>query len=173
MILQKLKNEFWVYKKLWKKSKLGTSDAWSMSRSSHRPREPAYYIEDCRILRDSKVFSYLLKWFLVIERKKSDNFWILELSKCITYRSSEFCVSRGPSHTVFFFPNLFHSQITQIYIVQISSNHKERTILMCKNTADSLLHFFSCVCSTQSYHVIELKSMLSRILKFDTAVLSF
>ena len=44
-----------------KKKILGTSDAWSMSRSSHRPREPAYYIEDCRILRDSKVFSYLLK----------------------------------------------------------------------------------------------------------------
>ena len=28
---------------------LGTSDAWAMSRSSHRPSEPAYYIEDCRI----------------------------------------------------------------------------------------------------------------------------
>ena len=33
-----------------KKIMLGTSDAWSMSRSSHRPSEPAYYIEDCRIL---------------------------------------------------------------------------------------------------------------------------
>ena len=29
---------------------LETSDAWSMSCSSHRPSEPAYYIEDCRIL---------------------------------------------------------------------------------------------------------------------------
>ena len=28
---------------------LGTSDAWSRSRSSHRPSDPAYYIEDCRI----------------------------------------------------------------------------------------------------------------------------
>ena len=28
---------------------LGTSDSWSMSHSSHRPGEPAYYIEDCRI----------------------------------------------------------------------------------------------------------------------------
>ena len=28
---------------------LATSDAWSMSRSSHRPSEPVYYIEDCRI----------------------------------------------------------------------------------------------------------------------------
>ena len=27
---------------------LGT-DAWSMSHSCHRPSEPAYYIEDCRI----------------------------------------------------------------------------------------------------------------------------
>ena len=32
-----------------KKIMLGTSDAWSMSRSSIRPSEPAYYIEDCRI----------------------------------------------------------------------------------------------------------------------------
>ena len=29
---------------------LGTTDSWSMSRSSHRPKEPAYYIEDCGIL---------------------------------------------------------------------------------------------------------------------------
>ena len=28
---------------------LGTSDAWSMRRSSHRPSDPAYYIEDFRI----------------------------------------------------------------------------------------------------------------------------
>ena len=28
---------------------LGTSDTWSMSRLSHRPSEPVYYIEDCRI----------------------------------------------------------------------------------------------------------------------------
>ena len=28
---------------------LETSDAWLMSRSSHRPSDPAYYIEDCRI----------------------------------------------------------------------------------------------------------------------------
>ena len=28
---------------------LGTSDAWSMSQSSQRPSNPAYYIEDCRI----------------------------------------------------------------------------------------------------------------------------
>ena len=33
-----------------KKIMLGTSNAWLMSRSSHRPSEPAYCIEDCRIL---------------------------------------------------------------------------------------------------------------------------
>ena len=32
-----------------KKLKLGTSDAWSMRRSSHRSNNPAYYIEDCQI----------------------------------------------------------------------------------------------------------------------------
>ena len=32
-----------------KPKKLGTSDTWSMSRSSQRPSKPAYYIEDCRI----------------------------------------------------------------------------------------------------------------------------
>ena len=50
MILQKLKNEFWVYKKLWKKIMLGTSDDWSMNCLSHRPSDPAYHIEDCPIL---------------------------------------------------------------------------------------------------------------------------
>ena len=30
---------------------LGTSDAWSTIRLSHRPSEPAYYIVDCRILK--------------------------------------------------------------------------------------------------------------------------
>ena len=29
---------------------LGTSNAWLMSRLSHRPSKPAYYIVDCRIL---------------------------------------------------------------------------------------------------------------------------
>ena len=32
---------------------LGTSDAWSTSRLSHRPSELAYYIVDCRILSTS------------------------------------------------------------------------------------------------------------------------
>ena len=32
-----------------KKKILGTSNAWSMSRSSHQPSDPAYYIEDCWI----------------------------------------------------------------------------------------------------------------------------
>ena len=34
---------------------LGTSDAWSMGRLSHRPSEPAYYIVDWRILSDKKL----------------------------------------------------------------------------------------------------------------------
>ena len=36
---------------------LGTSDAWLMRRSSHRPSDPAYYLEDCRILYDIGTFS--------------------------------------------------------------------------------------------------------------------
>ena len=32
-----------------KKIILGTSDTWSMSHSSKRLSDPAYYIEDCRI----------------------------------------------------------------------------------------------------------------------------
>ena len=36
-------------KKLWKKIILGTSDAWSLSLSSKRPSDLAYYIEDCQI----------------------------------------------------------------------------------------------------------------------------
>ena len=38
---------------------LGTSDAWSMSRSSHRPSDPSYYIEDCRIF----VYFYMSSHF--------------------------------------------------------------------------------------------------------------
>ena len=34
-----------------KKIILGKSDAWSMSRLVHLPSDPAYYIEDCQILR--------------------------------------------------------------------------------------------------------------------------
>ena len=35
----------------------GTSDAWSMSRSSHRPSDPGYYIEDCRIFHILKAWN--------------------------------------------------------------------------------------------------------------------
>ena len=37
----------------YEKKILGTSDAWSTSRLSHRPSEPAYYIVDCRISREA------------------------------------------------------------------------------------------------------------------------
>ena len=36
---------------------LGTSEAWSLSRSSHRPSEPAYYIVDCWISVSSSLTS--------------------------------------------------------------------------------------------------------------------
>ena len=38
-----------AYKKLWKIIMLGTSDAWSMNRLSHRPNKPEYYTEYCWI----------------------------------------------------------------------------------------------------------------------------
>ena len=38
---------------------LGTSDAWTMSRLSHRPSDPAYYIEDCGIF----VYFYMSSHF--------------------------------------------------------------------------------------------------------------
>ena len=41
---------------------LGTSDAWSMSRSSHRPSKPAYYIEDWRISEPRCEFVSLLQF---------------------------------------------------------------------------------------------------------------
>ena len=50
-----------------KKIMLGTLDAWSMSHLSHRPSDPAYYIEDCRIF----VFLYkLLVLILAIGRNR-------------------------------------------------------------------------------------------------------
>ena len=47
-----------------KKIMLGTSDAWSMSHSSHRPSEPVYYIEDCRIL---ELRQRLERWITLYE----------------------------------------------------------------------------------------------------------
>ena len=56
-----------------KKIILGTSDSWSTIRLSHRPSNPAYYIEDCRIsnvvtnlLLDFKK-SYWLSWNLLLD----------------------------------------------------------------------------------------------------------
>ena len=37
-----------------KKMILGTSDAWSKRLLSHRPSDPAYYIEDCQIFENLK-----------------------------------------------------------------------------------------------------------------------
>ena len=45
--LQRILQEIMKNKKI-----LGTSDAWSLSRLSHRPSKQAYYIEDCRIYRE-------------------------------------------------------------------------------------------------------------------------
>ena len=41
---------------------LGTTDAWLISHSSHPSREPAYYIEDCRILNDKSLVRTFLLW---------------------------------------------------------------------------------------------------------------
>ena len=50
-------------KKLCKKIILGISDGWFMSHSSHQPSEPAYNIEDCRIL------DYVPSWLVLAEIK--------------------------------------------------------------------------------------------------------
>ena len=69
-----------------KKIMLGTSDAWSMSLSSHQPSEPAYYIEDCRICGRNSVNSVHVviecpqvalapKWALVAENVPGISKW--------------------------------------------------------------------------------------------------
>ena len=43
---------------------LGTSGAWSMGRLSQRPSNPAYHIEDCRILENlvnSNILGYCVQ----------------------------------------------------------------------------------------------------------------
>ena len=66
-----------ILQEIMKKIILGTSDAWSMSRSSHQPSDPAYYIEDCRIYSKEKnllsksclswnwIAKDLQKWYLI------------------------------------------------------------------------------------------------------------
>ena len=44
-----------ILQEIMKKKILGTSDAWSMRQSSHRPSVPAYYIEDCRISKQRQI----------------------------------------------------------------------------------------------------------------------
>ena len=44
-----------ILQEIMKKLILGTSDAWSMRQSSHRPSNPAYYIEDCWILSSDRI----------------------------------------------------------------------------------------------------------------------
>ena len=59
-----------------KKKILGTSDAWSTSRLSHRLSEPAYYIVDCRI------FSVLHQInLLVIISKKISLFFLKRIEE--------------------------------------------------------------------------------------------
>ena len=67
-----------------KKIMLGTSDAWSTSRSSHRPREPGYYIEDCRIFATSKNIpstTWLLPYFTALFRQVSTSICLIEKRK--------------------------------------------------------------------------------------------
>ena len=52
------------------KKVLGTSDAWSMRRSSQRPSDPAYYIEDCRISGRNRTL-----WNSTIYMKCGRNGW--------------------------------------------------------------------------------------------------
>ena len=47
----------------YEKKILGTSDAWWMSRLSQRPSNPAYYIEDCRILRAERFLKFEFRFF--------------------------------------------------------------------------------------------------------------
>ena len=50
-----------ILQEIMKKIILGTSDAWSMRRSSHRPSDPAYYIKDCPISNTIGAKTFLLK----------------------------------------------------------------------------------------------------------------
>ena len=75
---------------------IGTSDAWSMSRSSHWPSDPAYYIEDCRILtmlRNSQSFFQgnfqLFKHFKGICILGGNCFWFWFKTNCHTHCKTE------------------------------------------------------------------------------------
>ena len=61
-----LKN-FWkeFCKKSWKKIVLGTSDAWSKIRLSHRPSEPVYYIVNWRIFKSWHQHKTLTIWWVI------------------------------------------------------------------------------------------------------------
>ena len=62
-------------KKLWKEIILGTSDAWSMRRSSHRPSDSAHYIEDCLIFSMTQLLWHTFAHFagpsFILKAKKT------------------------------------------------------------------------------------------------------
>ena len=61
---------------------LGTSDTWSMSHSSHRPSEPVYYIEDCRIFGCCHVIPCQfspLQYSCTAKSATQTQFWSFEL----------------------------------------------------------------------------------------------
>ena len=64
-----------------KKITLGTSDAWWICRSSHRPIEQAYHIEDCWIFGPVQVFAERFKTSNLLVRVTSSftvsNFYLL------------------------------------------------------------------------------------------------
>ena len=85
-----------------KKIILGTSDTWSMTRLSHRPSEPAYYIEDFRIstYMDSRTIWCLITWiegYFQISTSEMLTTWVHELpipnfNIFLTNKNESFCL---------------------------------------------------------------------------------
>ena len=70
-----------ILQEIMKKKILGTSETWSMSHLFQRPSDPAYYIEDCRILTNGGQQLWCCKQWLKFSKEIDQGATILSLTR--------------------------------------------------------------------------------------------
>ena len=118
---------------------LGTSDAWPMSRLSHRPSKPAYYIEDCRISISNIMYSlfYILG---MVSSLVLDNIQRIKYRHCYKKRIPKDSADETlmlNDHFMFNDPSASNLQTQKIWVVPnkrlISNDHLMSNVNLMSN----------------------------------------
>ena len=107
---------------------LGTSDAWSMSRSSHQPSDQAYYIEDCRI---STLQTDVLATSVLLHTLKTD---------CLkSYKFTVFFCFQWTVVNHYILTDLIYHYRKQAMMLSVptTSNHVNKTMDLCQYTVNT------------------------------------